>query len=193
MLISDKELCAKLDEFKQQNPQEAAQIYELAEKVKEGVKKIGTRSEALENKPSAVGSLLKLALAIIFIELYIFSLWPALFLYAIPKFMHKKLSTDIMFLGTYFYAFNVLFFIPLFSLATLLITFFSTGSWLMAIGHVAILPLLAIFACKYTKFIANTVRDLRWIRSSATTKGKELQQMHNTLWSKLDKVFGKVR
>lgn len=193
MLVSDKEFVKKLDEFKQQNPEEAAQIYELAEKVKEGVKKFGTRSEALENKPSAVGSILKLALAIIFIELYIFSLWPALFLYAIPKFMHKKLSTDIMFLGTYFYAFNVLFFIPLFSLATLLITFFSTGSWLMAIGYVAILPLLAIFACRYTKFIANTVRDLRWIRSSATAKGKELQQMHNTLWSKLDKVFGKVR
>ena len=136
-------------------------------------------------------SLLKAILAIVFIELYLFSLWPALFLYAIPKFMHKKMSTDIMFLGTYFYAFNVLFFIPLFTLATLLVTLFTTGSWWMALAHVAILPFLAIFACKYTKFIANTARDLRWLRASATTKGKQLKQLHNELWNRLDIVFNK--
>lgn len=191
MLVSDKELCKRLAEFKQDNPEQAAAIFELANKVKDGVKNFGIRAEALEKKPSMAISLLKAIFAIVFIELYLFSLWPALFLYAIPKFMHKKLSTDIMFLGTYFYAFNALFFIPLFTLATLLVTLFTTGSWWMALAHVAILPFLAIFACKYTKFIANTARDLRWLRASATTKGKQLKQLHDELWNRLDIVFNK--
>ena len=153
MLVSDKEFCKRLDEFNCENPEQAAAIYDLASREKEGVKKLGIRSEALEKRPSAICTLLKALLAIVFIEVYIFSLWPALFLYAIPKLMHKKMSTDIMFLGTYYFAFNVLFFIPIFTIATLLITFFSTGSWLLALAHVALLPLLAIIACKYTKFI----------------------------------------
>lgn len=191
MLVSDKQLCKKLGEFNEQNPEQATEIFDLASKVEEGVKKLGIRSEALCKKPSGIGTVLKLIFAVVFIELYIFSLWPALFLYAIPKMMHKKMSTDIMFLGTYFYAFNALFFIPLFTIATLLITLFATGSWWIALGHVAILPFLSIFACKYTKFIVNTTRDLRWLRASSTAKGKELQQMHDNLWSKLGAVFTK--
>lgn len=191
MLVSDKEFCKRLDEFNRENPEQAAAIYDLASREKEGVKKLGIRSEALEKRPSAICTLLKALLAIVFIEVYIFSLWPALFLYAIPKLMHKKMSTDIMFLGTYYFAFNVLFFIPIFTIATLLITFFSTGSWLLALAHVALLPLLAIIACKYTKFIVKIARDLRWLRSSASAKGKELQQLHDELWKRLDIVFKK--
>ena len=74
----------------------------ITDSEEEGVKKLGIRSEALCKKPSGIGTVLKLIFAVVFIGLYIFSLWPALFLYAIPKMMHKKMSTDIMFLGTFF-------------------------------------------------------------------------------------------
>ena len=87
-LICDKELCTKLEKTGAEDPASAASLYNLAREVRDGVKNFGTRSEALEKKPSGIKSALKLVLAIISVELYIFSLWPALFLYGIPYLMH---------------------------------------------------------------------------------------------------------
>lgn len=185
MLVWDKKFCARLEALKQEDPAQAEEIYTLAQKVQEGVKQFGTRSQALEKNPSGVGAALKLVLAFMFVELYIFSLWPSLFLYAIPKLVHKKVSTDIMFLGTFIYAFNALFLIPIFSLAVFLASYFGTGLWYIGLIHVALIPLLCIFAWNYTKCVGNAVKDLRWLRGRNTQKGRQLQQLHNELWEKL--------
>ena len=185
MLVSDKELCAKLEQYGTEHPEEAAHLYGIATKVQEGIKDFGTRSQALEEKPSIVKLILNCAAATLLSGLYIFSLWPALFLYGIPKFVHSKLSRDMMFQCTFIYAFNVLFLIPIFSLAVFLITYFGTVLWLMGLAHVAIIPLLCIFAWNYTKCVGNTFKDLRSLRGMNSAKGKELQPMHNELWSKL--------
>ena len=129
-----------------------------------------------------------MVLAAIFVELYIFSLWPALLLYGIPYLSHKKLSTDIMFFGTFMYAFNVLLCIPLLSAATFLISFFGTGLWWMGIIHVALIPVLCIFAWNYTKWVGNALKDLRWAIHKGSQKGKELQEKHNSLWNKLKNI-----
>ena len=189
MLESDKVLYKQLSALKSENPAKTSEIYALAESVMKEVKDMGIRSEALENKPNIAVSILKFALALIFVELYLFSLWPALFLYSIPRLVHNKLSKDKMFQGTFMYALNVLFLIPLFSIATFFITYMSTGCWWMGLAHVAIIPLLCIIAWNYTKFITNTVKDLRWIRYGSTAKGKELQRQHNELWNILDKIL----
>ncbi|MDO4736828.1 MAG: 1-acyl-sn-glycerol-3-phosphate acyltransferase, partial [Bacteroidia bacterium] len=131
MLISDKELCAKLEGLSAESPQEAKEIFDLATQVEEGVAQIGCKDMALERKPSGVKAIAKLLLALIFAPIYLFSLWPAAFLYWIPVLMHKKLSTDIMFFGTFIYALNVLFFIPIFSVAVFFITYLNTGVWWM--------------------------------------------------------------
>lgn len=188
MLVSDKELCAKLEKLNAEDPAQGAGIYNLAREVQNGVKELGTRSEALEKKPSGIKSVLKLVLAAMSVELYIFSLWPALFLYGIPYLVHKKVSTDIMFFGTFMYAFNVLFLIPGFALATFFITFFGTGSWFFGLIHVILIPLLCIFAWNWTKWVKNTVKDLRWLLSCGSEKGKELQSKHNELWKRLKNI-----
>ena len=188
MLVSDKELCRKLEDLKENDPQQAAQIINLANEVKNGIEEMGTRSEALEKKPSGLKCALKLVVALMFSQLYIFSLWPALFLYGIPYLAHKKLSTDIMFFGTFMYAFNVLFCIPLFSVATFLMYFFGTDLWWMGIIHVALIPLLCIFSWKYTKWVTNTIKDLKWVMRSKTAKGVELENKHTSLWEKLKNI-----
>lgn len=188
MLESDKEFCSKLEAFKAENPQQTEEIYSLARQVKEGIREIGTRSEALEKKPSGLKCALKLVVALLFSQLYIFSLWPALFLYGIPYLVHKKLSTDHMFFGTFMYAFNVLLCIPLFSLATFLISFFGTDLWWMGIIHVALIPLLCIFAWNYTKWVANTIKDLKWAMRCKSEKGTELKKKHTALWEKLRSI-----
>jgi hypothetical protein len=188
MLVSDKELCGKLEKLYAEDPQKGAEIYSLATKVQEGINRFGIRSEALEKKPSGIKSILKCAAATLFVELYIFSLWPALFLYGIPWLMHKKLSTDIMFFGTFMYAFNVLFLIPGFAVATFFITFFGTDSLCFGLAHVALIPLLCIFAWNYTKWILNLAKDIRWWMASGTPEGRELQEQHNELWRKLKNI-----
>ena len=188
MLVSDKELCAKLEQYGAEHPQEAALLYDLATKVQEGIKDFGTRSQALVEKPSIVKLILNCAAATLLSGLYIFSLWPALFLYGIPYMMHKKLSTDIMFFGTFMYAFNVLFLIPGFALATFFITFFGTDSWFLGLVHVLLIPLLCIFAWNYTKWIINLAKDVKWWNICNTAKGKQLQQLHDELWKKLRNI-----
>ena len=188
MLVSDKELCGKLEKLYAEDSQKGAEIYSLATKVQEGINRFGIRSEALEKKPSGIKSILKCAAATLFAELYIFSLWPALFLYGIPWLMHKKLSTDIMFFGTFMYAFNVLFLIPGFAVATFFITFFGTDSLCFGLAHVALIPLLCIFAWNYTKWILNLAKDIRWWMASDTPEGRELQEQHNELWRKLKNI-----
>lgn len=184
-LVSDKELCTKLEGLKESDPARAEEIFTLAREEQKGVKELGTRSEALEKKPQGIMAVLKLVLAFMFVELYIFSLWPSLLLYAIPKFVHKKVSTDIMFQGTFIYAFNALLLIPLFSLIVFLVTYFGTDSLWMGLAHVALIPLLCTFAWNYTKCVGNAVKDLRWLRGRNTGKGQELQRRHDELWDKL--------
>ncbi len=188
MLESDKSLYKKLESQKEKDSAQVEEIYALATKVKDGIKEIGTRYEALENKPSGIKSLLKLVLALVFAPLYIFSLWPALLLYGIPYLSHKKLSTDIMFFGTFMYAFNVLLCIPLLSAATFLISFFGTGLWWMGILHVALIPVLCVLAWNYTKWVGNAVKDLRWAMAAGTQKGKELLGRQTELWKKLKNI-----
>lgn len=185
MLISNKELCAKLMGLKESDPARAEEIYALAREVQNGVKELGTRSGALEKKPSGMAAVLKIVLAFMLVELYIFSLWPSLLLYAIPKLVHKKVSTDIMFLGTFMYAFNALLLIPLFSLIVFFVTYFGTDSLWMGLAHVALIPPLCIFAWNYTKYVGNTAKDLRWLRGMDTQKGQELQRRYNELKDKL--------
>lgn len=188
MLTSDKELCSKLAAYKENFPEETEQLYALAREVKDGLEEIGTRSEAVEKNPSGIKSAFKLLVAFLFCELYIFSLWPSLFLYGIPKLAHKKLSTDIMFLGTFMYAFNVLLCIPLFTLTTFFLSYFGTGLWWIGLVHVALIPVLCIFAWNYTKFIQNAFKDLKWALAKGKAKGKELEMKHTSLWKKLKSI-----
>lgn len=188
MLLSDKELCAKLEKYNAENPQKGAMLYKLAVEVKDGIEEIGTKSEALEKKPSGIKAILKCAGATALIGVYAFSLWPALFLYGIPYLMHKTLSTDIMFFGTFMYAFNVLFLIPAFAVATFFITCFGTGLWLFGLAHVALIPLLCIFAWNYTRWVLDLAKDIRWLLCCNTDKGKHLQQLHNQLWNELKSI-----
>lgn len=188
MLVSDKELCGKLAELKDKDTGKAEETFALAADEMEGVKELGIRSGALEKKPSGIKSALKLLLALLFVELYIFSLWPALLLYGIPKLVHKKVSTDKMFQGTFIYAFNVLFLIPIFSVAVFLVTYFSTGLWWMGLAHVAIIPLLCIFAWNYTRWVADAIKDIKWLLVCGTPKGKALQETHDRLWKNLKNI-----
>lgn len=188
MLESDKTLCNKLETLYNEGHQNIGEIYRLALQERAGVKEMWIRREALEKKPSGVKTVLKLILAFLGVELYIFSLWPAIFLYGIPAFVHKKVSTDIMFFGTFIYAFNVLLLLPLFTLGTFAITYYSTGLWWVAFAHVAIIPLMCKFAWGYTRFAVNAIKDFKWLLNHDTKEGKELQQIHDSLWEKLRNI-----
>lgn len=189
MLVSDKELCSRLEEKKLADPEQIGKIYSLAKEVGEGERALGISSRALKKTPGILATVGKLALALIFSGLYIFSLWPSIFLYTIAAFAAKKGSKDKMFFGTFIFAINALFLIPLFSIAVFLITYFACGSWMLGLAHVAVLPALAVFAWKYTQFFKNAAKDLKWLCIRNGKQGKELQQKHNILWNKLESIL----
>ena len=181
MLVSDKELCGKLDKLHNEEPQSAENIYRLADEVKEEAAKMGIDSSTLAKRVSGIKSAAKLLLAVLLIPLYIFSLWPSIFMYSIATCVYRKASKDVMFFGTFIYAINALFLIPLFSLAVFLITYYSTGLWWAGAIHVAIIPALCIFAWKYTSFMRSTVKELRWLSGCSSEKGRKLKEKYNAL------------
>ncbi|MBQ8034254.1 MAG: 1-acyl-sn-glycerol-3-phosphate acyltransferase [Bacteroidales bacterium] len=181
MLVSDKELCGKLDKLHNEEPQSAEKIYRLADEVKEEAAKMGIDSSTLAKRVSGIKSAAKLLLAVLLIPLYIFSLWPSIFMYSIATCVYRKVSKDVMFFGTFIYAINALFLIPLFSLAVFLITYYSTGLWWAGAIHVAIIPALCIFAWKYTAFMQSTVKELRWLAGCSSEKGRKLKEKYIAL------------
>ncbi len=190
MLVAEKELVAKLANAKETAPESTEEVYRLAEEISSGVKSMGICRESLEKHPSPFTAAAKIVAALLFSGLYIFSLWPSLFLYLVPALVHKKMSTDKMFFGTFMYAFNVLFLLPIFSLLLFFITLYSTGCWWMGLIHIALIPLMCIFAWKYTMFTKRAFQELKWNLICNSAKAGELKDKQKRLWSLLDRIVG---
>ena len=90
-----------------------------------------------------------------------------------------------MFEGTFLYALNALFLIPLMSIITI-ICYLGT-CWWAGLIHVALFPALMLFAWYYKEWSMETLRDV-----ISLNKKKEvalLRKMKDAAYEKLDKIL----
>lgn len=184
-LLSDKNLVARLDEAKAGNAEEVEQIYKRMLTVKSGCKRMGITHRQLGEKPSVASLILRILMLVVLLPLWITSLWPSLLCYLVPMGIFWKKVKDPMFEGTFLYALNALFLIPLMSIITI-ICYLGT-CWWVGLIHVALFPALMLFAWYYKEWSMETLRDV-----ISLNKKKEvalLRKMKDAAYEKLDKIL----
>lgn len=149
-LLVDKALVADLDKKKEENPEEIAKLYATATALKAQAEEKHIKVEALEKQPSWIKNILATLGMVILFPMWINSLWPNLFLWLIGRsFTFRK--EDPMWEGTFMFAINALFLIPIFYISTFICTgIYST--WWAAICFILLAPLYTLLAWYYTRW-----------------------------------------
>jgi 1-acyl-sn-glycerol-3-phosphate acyltransferase len=158
-LLVDKALVADLAKAKETTPEAVAQLYATATALQAETKAACISTDALEKEPSWLNNMLAtLGMAILF-PMWINSLWPNLFMWLIGRsFTFRK--EDPMWEGTFMFAINALFIIPIFYIGT----FITTGvcaSWWAALLFIALAPLYTLFAWYYTRWAKRIYKNFR--------------------------------
>lgn len=185
LLLSDKELVAKLAEAKIADEKGINQLYQDARELKQGIEELGITDGHLKYTVNPIVLGFKLLLLLILLPLWIFSWWPSMPMYWIPMSIFKAKMKDPMFEGTLLFGSAALFTIPLFSLITLLVVGLNSG-WLSALIYVALFPLLMLFCWKYAVSAKKTLQTLKCLAKSASVD--KLKRMRKSLHERLNRI-----
>ena len=187
-LLTDQDLVAKLDEAKKLDEKGLNELYQNVRILRQGIEELGITDNHLKMVVDPITLGFKLMLLLILLPLWIFSWWPSMPVYWIPKSIFKVKMKDPMFEGTLLYGSAVLFTLPVFSLITLLVVGRTMG-WLSAIVYVALFPLLMLFCWKYAMCAKRIFQSLQCLLKQSSVDS--LKRMRKSLHEKLNNVLKK--
>ncbi|MBP7210322.1 MAG: 1-acyl-sn-glycerol-3-phosphate acyltransferase [Paludibacteraceae bacterium] len=185
-LLVDKDFYSHLEDAKKSNSATISEIYNEAIQLREGLKEARIDEQCLQNKPSLLLNILGLLLSVILFPVWIISLWPAGIQYLLPKLFGKSL--DNMFQGTFLYALNILFFIPIFYLLSLILIGIYINWWI-ALIYVLLLPLISLFAWYYRKYSLRFITNIRYGLYKNSDKIKNLSILRKTIHEQLNNIL----
>ena len=187
-LLIDQDLVAKLDEAKKLDEKGLNELYQNVRILRQGIEELGITDNHLKMVVDPITLGFKLMLLLILLPLLIFSWWPSMPVYWIPKSIFKVKMKDPMFEGTLLYGSAVLFTLPVFSLITLLGVGRTIG-WRAAIVYVALFPLLMLFCWKYAMCTKRIFQSLQCLLKQSSVDS--LKRMRKSLLEKLNNVLKK--
>ncbi len=187
-LLVDKSLCARLEECSKEKPEAFETIYASALELKNLEKSKHIDDKAIRSNPSAFLNLLGIIGCALLSPLWIVSLWPGILQYWIPKAIMKAVTTDRMFEGTFVFALNVLFLIPIFYILTLVLIGIFVNWWL-ALIYVLFLPWITLFAWYWRKWIIRCSRNFRFAIGKGKGLVKKARDMRINLFDQLNKIL----
>lgn len=185
-LVADKKLVAALDAAKESNPDAVQAIYDRARKIYGDLKKEGIDESALTQTPGVGNLLVQIAVVAFLFPLAVFSLWPALPAWFIPKYFSDK-AEDKMFHGTFLIALNALFIFPVFGLLTFIVTWVKT-SLLAGLIYVALFPALCLFEWAYVGWIKDIIHGFNAIRAEKSGVLGRLRDSRKQLFRDIDNI-----
>ena len=154
-LLTDKVLCARLNELKEQKPDEMAEIYSRFLKLKDFTYQEKLRDWVFDTNYRVMQLIKDALILVLLLPLYIFALWPHIFIFYAPTKLTNKFEKMggpfKMFVGGVRFVVSALFSIPIFYLLVFIIDliFFDLG---LAIIHFLLLTILGRFAWYYRKY-----------------------------------------
>lgn len=185
-LVADKKLVAALDAAKESNPSMVQSVYESARAVYGELKKKGIDESALTQTPGVGNLLVQIAVVAFLFPLAVFSLWPALPAWFIPKYFSDK-AEDKMFHGTFLIALNALLIFPVFGLLTFFVTWVKT-SLLAGLIYVALFPALCLFEWAYVGWIKDIIHGFNAIRAEKSGVLGCLRDSRKQLFRDIDNI-----
>ena len=185
-LVADKKLVAALDAAKESNPSMVQSVYESARAVYGELNKKGIDESALTQTPGVGNLLVQIAVVAFLFPLAVFSLWPALPAWFIPKYFSDK-AEDKMFHGTFLIALNALLIFPVCGLLTFFVTWVKT-SLLAGLIYVALFPALCLFDWAYVGWIKDIIHGFNAIREEKSGVLGRLRDSRKQLFRDIDNI-----
>lgn len=179
-LQSDKELAAKMEAAGDES------FYESMDKYGSALDSLGASEKVYESKPDKVGLAANAVLYLILFPVFVFSLWPTVVSYFLPKHFIDKVG-DKMLSGSFYFALNVLFILPLLGLLTFVVALCIGMGFIRSVVWVLLLPFLCWFCWQYVQWL----RELRqgWrVASAAREKLSELASLREELSERMDGI-----
>lgn len=186
-LKSDQEIVAALAGAKENDPETAERLYERFKTYAEELKDCGFDDNTLTSTKGRFTLVTEILMELALLPAWIFSLWPSLLMYYIPRPFSQR-TGDKMFQGTFLFALNMLFIVPV----TAILTFVVEGlqfSWWLAALHVLLFPALCIFAWNYKERVKKTAMLFKKLFSTDSRKLDELHETRNTLWEETTRII----
>ena len=188
-LLVDKALVADLDKAKQSNPEAIAALYQKALQLKEQVKKAHTRTELLHKEATWGKNLLAMLGSILLFPFWINSLWPNLFMWLIGKsFTFRK--EDPMWEGTFMFAINALFIIPIFYLTTIILAAIY-APWWVPVLWVLLAPLYTLLAWYYVQWNKRLFQNIAALFHKKDANWANLKATYNEIKDSLNTLLWK--
>lgn len=157
-LEADKKFTASIEASEQKQS-----LCDNAIELKELLEKGNITYDTLEDIEITKGSLIRrCATMAILSPLWIFSLWPHIFIYLIPKHFAKRKGNK-MFESSFLLAFSAIATVPLFYGISFILVMWSR-TIVMAAMYICVLPLLAIFAWNYYSKLKQLQSDIRYYK-----------------------------
>lgn len=183
-LDSDKML---VQQFAEMTAEQSEPAFEQICEVMAEEKANKVTEEMLQRKPNWAVACLSLIAQVLLLPLWIFSLYPNIFHYLIPKLMIRK---DKMFTNSWLLCVPVIVGIPFFFLLTVLVCGLAWGWWWQSIVWmlVALYP-LSLFAWGEAQWMKRTMEDFRQLTHSKTIQ--QIKDKRSKLFSMLNSLLTK--
>lgn len=163
-------------------------VYGEAVKLREDLQECGLEFKSLNKKVSWGSTILKIAALVLLFPLWIFSLWPNLLLYHIPKRLTKRVK-DKMLSSSFLLGVNAVITIPLFALISFIVVWCFLTIY-MAVLYLLMMPPLALFCWYYTEWWDTVKEELRLLAfhkkskiAKLRTLRKDSEKLEDRLWS----------
>ncbi len=186
MLLVQKEIVNKLQEVKLKNEDDVADIYNSVKEMRAIIKQYGISYRNVTNPPTKIVTALKTILLLALLPLFIFSLWPSLFVYGVAMILYKQKSKDPMFEGTFLYAISVLLTIPLSVLLTFTLGWYYLGL-LAAIIYTLCIPAIMLFAWKYKEWVKSILQAYNYLNGGEQVKS--LTELKESISERMKRII----
>ena len=156
--------------------------------VRLGVKKLFIRDSHFDRSPCLAGVCLRAIATVALFPLWVSCLYPGIFMLAVAKYFSIGRMKDRMMESTFLVCLSILFWIPLFSI----LTFVLTGifySWIAAAAWVIRLPAIFIFAWGYAKRVKILGQYISWLLRNRSGDVSRLRALRERIYSSLDSLL----
>lgn len=185
-LASDRDLFEAIEQAKAADAETVQQIFDDARALQQGLDQQRLDNDRFDNAPSVIATCAKSLAQIALLPVWLLALWPNILCYNLPKLF---LKTDKMFTNSLLLILNVLVFVPLFLLATILVAGCCFGWWWQSVVWALLFPAIALFAWYDYKWMRRTVRDWRFLTHTRCAKFETLRTLRNRLYKNLNSVL----
>ncbi|MDR0560766.1 MAG: 1-acyl-sn-glycerol-3-phosphate acyltransferase [Prevotellaceae bacterium] len=187
-LISDKQLCSRLETLKTANEAEIQSVYDSFSALSTKIDELGIEDRFFDKKISGVAVFAKMLLHAVALPLYLIACIANFTVIYPPKLINRKVH-DYMLHASVKVAVACLAGIPLANIIVFLSVGLTTGSVFAAITGVAVLPFLYIFAVCFDKAHSNCRKELRFCKLLKQGKLNDLMRLRTETRNTLEKLL----